>query len=266
MRALLRYWWDHYSALSYQRNQVEKRLHQALSEACTPNFEFNEWQRIVAFKYSFDPLSTAGSIKDIGGRFNIGSAVNPSIPVFPALYLASDRKTAIEEKYGLVDSDTQELSAPERALAATDSVSIVSVSGKLEHVLDIREPASLRGFTNLIKGFKLSPRVHKLGKTLGQGLSEIVTTTAKLDWTLHANNWRAFPRLFDVPSNSQIFGHVAYRAGIEGIVYRSTRSDGNCLVVFPHNFAHTASVVELDGPTPSEDVPSRIDKTTYMHF
>jgi len=140
------------------------------------------------------------------------------------------------------------------------------VKGNLERVLDIRKPALLRGFTNLIRGFKLPPRVRKLGKTLGQGSSEIITTIEMLDWTLHATNWRAFPRLFAAPSNSQIFGHIAYNAGIEGIVYRSARGDGSCLAVFPRNFAHTSSFIELDDPTPSEDVPSRIDMTTYMNF
>jgi len=127
MKALLRYWWDHYSALSYQRNQVEDRLHQALLEACTSNYYFEGWQRVVAYKYSFDPLSTVGSIIDIGGRFNTGKEVNPSIPFFPALYLASDRTTALEEKYGVIDSDTSELHALDLALAASDSMSLVSV-------------------------------------------------------------------------------------------------------------------------------------------
>jgi hypothetical protein len=95
---------------------------------------------------------------DPGGRFNIG-AIDPSrFPVFPALYFASDKKTALAEllgRGGPVDSLTPE----ELALTKSTSITVVSVSGKLESVLDIRDSKNLVGFINLIKDFKVSSKL-----------------------------------------------------------------------------------------------------------
>jgi hypothetical protein len=69
--------------------------------------------------------------------------------------------------------------------------------------------------------------------------------------------------LFDVPTNPQIFGHLVFRAGIEGILYPSVQTKKDCLVVFPNNFALTSSFVELDHPPPSKEVTTRIDRTNW---
>ena len=67
-----------------------------MSEA-TDDFSFKSWFRAVKWRYSNHPLCTLGSLKDPGGRFNIGN-MNPNlIPQFSALYIAQDKETAEKE-------------------------------------------------------------------------------------------------------------------------------------------------------------------------
>ncbi|MGH8210022.1 MAG: hypothetical protein ACREU6_10590 [Steroidobacteraceae bacterium] len=41
----------------------------------TPSFE--GWRRIIDYRYSFEPLSIAGSVKGEGGPFNVGAGLSP---------------------------------------------------------------------------------------------------------------------------------------------------------------------------------------------
>jgi hypothetical protein len=263
---LLALHWALYSALAYQRGRIDPELRQALAESCKHDFEFDKWQRVVTYKYSLDPLSMKGSITGVGGRFNMGELVNPNLPRFPALYVASDRATAMLERFGPRRPDGADLSGLDLALTAKDSVSIVAVSGRLERYLDIGDGASLKPFVDLIKGFKLPQHVRQMARKRGEPSPEIVRTPAKLVESLLASNWRASPMLLDVPANSQIFGHIAYEAGIDGIVYPSVRGDGECVAVFPRSFEKTESFVELADNPPREDARRRIDATNCTEF
>lgn len=94
---ILRYHWNLYNDLVYQRHKIADQLCKALWEAATGSYEFNGWQRQVRYKYSLTPLSPKGSLLEPGGRFNIPN-VNPNqIPPFPALYIAEDRETVLQE-------------------------------------------------------------------------------------------------------------------------------------------------------------------------
>ena len=66
-----------------------------------------------------------------------------------------------------------------------------------------------------------------------------------------------------VPANSQIFGHLVFLAGIDGIIYPSKLTTKDCLVCFPRNFANSASVVEIDDPTPDARVPRKLDSGSW---
>jgi hypothetical protein len=259
----LEYYWKHYSELAYQRSLIEDDLRQALNESCTRDFEFERWQRAVKYKYSLDPLSTVGSVSDLGGRFNTGEGVNQNLPQFPALYLAADKDTALQETLGQVLVEGSDLSPRELALTNPQSETIVSVSGRLEQVFDVGKIVSLRRFVNLIKGFKLSRDVLKLARDLGLGAPEIVTKPSLLRKTLLEDNWRALPRWFDVPSNSQIFGHLVFTAGIEGIIYPSKLTGQECMCIFPRNFAGTSSFVEIDDPAPAGVKATRLDDSNW---
>ena len=98
-KALLEYYWKFYSELAYQRNEAQTEILSALRENCLASFEFKNWQRAVKYKYCFHPFSTVGSLSDPGGRFNIGD-LNSNIPKFPALYVAVNKETALQEALG----------------------------------------------------------------------------------------------------------------------------------------------------------------------
>ena len=150
-KALLEYYWKFYSELAYQRNEKQEEILNALRENCAAGFEFQNWQRAVKYKYCLHPFSTVGSLADPGGRFNVGD-VNQNVRQFPALYVAADKETALQETLGQSDMGTG-LTALERALVNTQSETIVSVSGMVDRIFDLRNPRSLEPFVDIIKNF-----------------------------------------------------------------------------------------------------------------
>jgi hypothetical protein len=257
----LQFQWEFFSELAYQRNRIYDSLKSSLRNRAGP-FAFSTWQRAVKYKYALAPLSTNGSVMDPGGRFNIGAIDPTRYPVFPALYLGSEKGTALSELLGR-DSATTSLTAEESALANPASVAVVSVSGKLEAVLDVRDESNLIGFVDLIKGFRFSTALSSKAKNLGFAPLKLVRTTEGLAAELVRTDWRTSPMLFDVPAPCQIFGRIALDAEIEGILYDSVLTAKPCLVVFHQNFRNSTSYVELDEPVPFEVVQRRLDATNW---
>lgn len=263
---LLRFHWEFYSELAFLRARIYDSLKSSLLERGAP-FEFSRWQRAVKYKFSLEPLSTKGSRTDPGGRFNIGAIDTARFTVFPGLYIAQEKATALAELLGRDnDGQGQPLSAEELALTKPDSVTAVSVSGKLEAVFDVGKKENLAGFVNLIKDFRLSLGLRKRARTLGLPPPRLVRTSHEMARELLTPNWRAWPMRLDVPAPSQIFGQIIVDCGIEGIVYTSALTKKPCLVVYPQNFANSSSFVELDDPVPSEIVQKRIDSATFKNF
>lgn len=260
---LLKYQWEYYSELARQRNQIRDEISAALTQACISDFPFNKWQRAVKYKYGLHPFSTVGSLTFIGGRFNTGEDVNLEVPSFPALYIACDKDTALQETLGQIKIENKPFTPIERALTNPQSEVIVSVSGQLEKVIDLRSTECLKGFVALIKNFKISDALKDSAKNLGLDSPDVVTTPTLLLDTLLAENWRVNPSDFDVPANPQIFGHLAYQAGIEGILYPSKFTGKDCLAIFPHNFVASSSFVKLDDDVPHEKVPAQIDSSNW---
>src|SRR2546430_16800869 len=110
---LVAFHWDYYSELAFQRNQIREKLNSSLRVRAEP-FTFSNWQRIIRYKYSLIPLSTKGSVADPGGRFNVGVIDPTRYPLFPALYIASDKSTALAEALGR-DNASRTVSAREPA-------------------------------------------------------------------------------------------------------------------------------------------------------
>jgi len=260
---LLKYQWNYYSELARQRNLIQDQIKQALIQTCI-SYELNKWQRAIKYKYGLHPLSMIGSLTFIGGRFNTGSGVNTEVPIFPGLYLAKDKDTALQEHLGQETvPNGSKLTPSERALTNPSSETIVSVSGKLDKVFDLINPKNLTPFIELIKNFKLSHELILEAKKLKIEKPGIVKTASKLHETLLIHDWRNLPSNYDVPANSQIFGHLVYSSGIEAILYPSKLTGKPCLVVFPRNFIGTESYIALDDETPHFKVPNRIDASNW---
>ncbi len=260
---LVEFHWRYYSELAFQRKKIREQLNSSLRGAAS-GFQFLRWQRVVKYKYSLDPLSAKGSLSDPGGRFNVGAIDPTRYPMFPALYLASDKGTALAEVLGR-DKNVGSLTPEELALTKPDSISAVSVSGKLESVLDVRASSNLSTLVNLIKSFRLSKPLILEARRLGFPL-QLITTEAELKSVLMYDNWRNWPLLYDVPAAGQIFGGIAVDAGIEGILHDSALTGKECLAVFSQNFVNSTSYIQLDDPAPSDDVRPRLDSTNFADF
>lgn len=91
------YHWTEYYELAKQRVDYWEKIKESLLLNATDNYHFKKRFRAVKWCYSNHPLCTLGSLKDPGGRFNIGD-INPNVvPQFSALYIAQDKETAEKE-------------------------------------------------------------------------------------------------------------------------------------------------------------------------
>ena len=264
----LEYHWHFYSSLAYQRSKISDEIKQSLLEASDKSFVFTQWQRIVRFKHSVEPLSLTGSLIDPGGRFNIGD-INPAqFPPFPALYIASDKETGLEEALCQKIDPKKLNNALNFALADPTSLTNVSLSGRLDTIINLNQPSKLQPFVDLLKNFTIPDHLFKIAKILEfKEMPEIIKTVPKLIEALLSPYWREWPMQFDVPVASQIFGQLVMNAGIEGILYKSKFSGKDCLVIFPQNFDDTnGSLIQLDDPAPKETKILKWDANTWREF
>lgn len=260
---LIDYYWQYYSELAQQRNQKIENIRAALLESCASDFEFNNWQRTVKYKYSLHPLSTIGSLSFIGGRFNTGNDVNVNVPVHPALYLAVDKETCLQEALSQQGGQHSEFTPLEIALTNKESYAMVSVSGKLEKIFDLRSTKSLKQIVGVMKEFKLSDDLFKKAIELGIEKPDIIRSNKQLLDSLLDKNWRHLPTNLEVPSNSQIFGHLLFNSGIEGVIYPSKFTQKDCIAAFPKNFDGGGSYIKIEGDVPHKKVPNKIDGTSW---
>ncbi len=157
----LRQWRKHHKAahdyqtllyfdLEGQRATHRKQLHDAL-RGTTIRFEFRSWARVVDYRYTLHPLSAVGSLKDIGGRFNIGEHVNPaSFTPFPALYLGDRDRTALAEHFQSDDLKSNGLTREDFALTNNNSYSVVKLRGQLTNIFDLRRKLTLSHLLTLL--------------------------------------------------------------------------------------------------------------------
>ena len=228
-----------------------------MSEA-TDDFSFKGWFRAVKWCYSNHPLCTLGSLKDPGGRFNIGN-MNPNlIPQFSALYIAQDKETSEKELWSY--KNLSKMSSFDFSL--TRSISAVSVQGALDTVFDIRGYKKLTKVIKILKKFKFSSTLKAKGKKL-EKVSEIIQTRKQLYESILEDGWRKKPMHFDIPSNSQIFGQMVQSSGISGILYHSCNNQKECLAIFPKNFKNSSSFIELIDTPPNKKIPRKIDSSNF---
>ncbi len=268
---LLAFHWKYYTELAFQRYQARDAIRTALLEADAGRYEFSGWQRLIRYQWSLVPLSSAGSLQDPGGRFNFGAIDRPRFPVFPALYIAQDKETALQEVLGQPLSHTvkhgeAEVTALDLALAKPDSITCVAVSGALESCVDLTQPRRLSPLVDVIKEFTLSSDVARMARSLKIPPPRVITRLDQLMGELLRVDWRDYPAQVDVPSNSQIFGQIVMGAGIDGIVFPSKFSGKNCVALFPERLADSESCVDIVDPTPDPRVIRRLDRDTWRQL
>lgn len=232
-------------------------------------FAFKDWARIVDWRFSSAPLSTAGSVRGDGGRFNIGSALNPAAhSPFPALYLAEDFDTAYLERFGLKRTSTVGgLSAEEITLRRPTSFTYVKLRGSVDSIIDVGNPNALKAIATVLASFKVPSNVLSVARELGLRPPGLIRTTVGLQRQLLHSNWRLQPSHFDLPANSQIFDRLCVAAGVHGILYPSVR-DGSkrCLALFPQNWRASDSLVAFVDTPPAQTGEIRLDGKSDLLF
>ena len=208
-----------YFGLEPQRVAIREELLQCLRASASAPVEIDGWIRLVDCQYCLDPLSARGSTARYGGRFNIDREVgDDAFGSFPALYIARDLETAIREYFDIENTRVPAgLSREELALKQPGSFLASDVHGRLTVAFDVSNVASLRPFAALIGPFKVPPRVQQIARELGLRPAGLVRIAERLQRTLTARNWRAWPVQLDVPANSQVFGRLLCDAGFEAV-------------------------------------------------
>lgn len=259
-----------YFDLEPLRQGVAHPLLDAIRQGATHALEFSDWCRIVDYRYSLTPLSVAGSLRQEGGRFNIGEALSPgSFTAFPALYIADDFEAAQREKFGARPPRTPaELSSLDLALRTPASFTQCRLRGRVNQLLDVSNPEALKPFVDVIKQFVPPRQIALLARQLNiRRAPWLIRSVSTLRQQLLHPHWRMQPMQFDLPSNSQIFGRIAAAAGIHGILYPSVRQVGKqCLALFPQNWAGSASFVEVMDAVPAGATLTRIDGVSATLF
>lgn len=260
---LIAFQWQYYSELAHQRSQIIEQIRTALFNATEGPFSFKNWQRTVKYKYALEPLSAIGSLRDPGGRFNTGEIDPIKFTPFPALYFAEGKDTALQEMLCHNLKKSSDLTPYEFALKNKASITIVSVSGFLERVINLNQPKKLKAFIDLIKDFKIPHHLVKAARKLKLPSPGLIRTVSNLMNFLLDPEWRAQPMQLDVPAAPQIFGQLVYESGIEGIVYPSKFSVRDCLAVYPKNFHGSTSYVQLDDEPPEGTKFKRLDSSSW---
>ena len=264
-RAIEEYHLRVFYELEAQRQLHRSELFNALKEAKHPSlFPLDRWARFLDHQWSNQPLSAVGSVKNIGGRFNIGDDLRQKFPPFHALYLAEDPDTACREYLGLALSEKRgKLSPLDLALTPTKSFSCVRVSGVVANLLDITETKRLRPFCDAIGKFVINADSHYLIRNTKLSPMNIIRTPDILIETLLSPTWRELGMQLGIPSNSQVFGRIAFEAGYDGIVFKSTRGNGRCLCVFLENLTHSETLLKLPDPAPSPETVTELSAATW---
>ena len=103
------------------------------------------------------------------------------------------------------------LNAFDLAMMNPQSQTIVSISGKLETVLDLRTSLSLAPFVNIIKDFKFDKRIRSRARELNIPVSKLSRKPKELWDSIMISNWREKIILYNSPANSQIIGDIALK-------------------------------------------------------
>lgn len=243
-----------YFEIHPQRMRRKQELIAALAARHSKPFEFNSWARIVDYRFTNSPLSAVGSMRGIGGRFNIGCDTDQSItPPFPALYLGDSHQTAYREKYQITHGSLDASGLTPEELGLARSHTWVRVRGSVDSCIDVSNPQNLAAVCKILAKIKLPNSVKLLMRRLKLGPKEVfmISSPSQLAIALQDENWRYRPTQFGIPSVSQQFADLVRESGFEGIVYRSSKNaGGKCLALFIDNLGSDRTFVELMDESP----------------
>jgi hypothetical protein len=253
-----------YFELERQRATKYAELCDALRSSPSVSVNVDHWCRVTDWQWNLTPLSPAGSIKDIGGRFNIGATLDRARgQAFPCVYLAENVETAYAEYFGnALSTAAGPLTLSEFALRRETSFATFFLKGQIETVLDLRDEKSLLAFVQVIRYFDISSQTKAAIRSAGLPRREIIRTPKQLRKRLlqAPDVWRQEPTLFAIPSVSQIFGRFARDADFEGVLYPSQRGTGLCLAVLTENLPRGDSKIEVVGNLPAGASYTMLDK------
>lgn len=253
-----------YFDMERERAQNHGKLCAALQSIPSIEVSVDEWMRVTDYRWSLSPLSPAGSIKGIGGRFNMGNELDRARDQhFPALYIGKTFETGMCEFFGSpLDSKAGRMSLHELALRRPTSFTAFSLRGRVEHVLDLRSHKHLKPFTDIVRNFRLSNETRRLGREKKIKPYFLVTSTLQLWNHVLAPPvvWRGEPNFLGIPAASQIFGRFVRDAGFEAVLYPSQQGSEECLAIYPQNFVSSNSRVEVVGGFPEGATCTVLDK------
>lgn len=251
-----------YFGLEPERRRLHHELIAALQEIPLTQVNLQRWARVVTYQYSLEPLSSAGSLQNIGGRFNAGSELDANtLNPWPALYLAQDYETAFREKFQISsDRLTDGLTPQELALEHGVSHTTVFVKGQLSRVFDMSNYQSLVPIAKVLGRIKLPTRAKQIQSKLKILNHQIfmVKTGQQIHDMVTKQNWRVLPIQYGLPSQSHVLAELIRAAGFEAIQYQSSKGSGKCLAVFP-DLLEGRSFVELIDTPPASVKHQRLD-------
>lgn len=184
--------------LFYSVRPEQKRLREdilgAIRSVPGKAFQIDKWSRIVTYKYSLQPLSCAGSMLTVGGRFNPGAELDAdTMAPFPALYMAQDYETAFRKKFQIASDKTVEgLKPQELALEHGASHSTIQLRGQVHNVFDMTIK-HLDTAAAVFRRIKMPDRAKALKKKLAMKDLRMVTTGLELHRAALEYNWRQGP-------------------------------------------------------------------------
>lgn len=255
-----------YFDLERQRAASHDELCAALCAVPAIETGLDRWMRVTDWCWNLMPLSASGSLKGIGGRFNVGADLDRARgQAFPSLYIAQDVETAYREYFGgSLTSRQGKLTLSEFALRRETSFTTFSLRGKLDQVFDLSHHTALNKFSKVIARFKLTRDTEKFARVARLQARALIRTPREL-WKCilqSPSQWRAEPQMFGIPAVSQIFGKFVRDAGFEAILYPSQQVGMNCLAVFPDNFRASAARIEVMGEVPPGATATVLDKNS----
>lgn len=252
-----------YFNLEPERRRKRAELIAALKSSAPIEYHLKNWVRIVDYQWTNYPLSAAGSLCFLGGRFNTGRDLDRgTLDPWPALYLAQDYATAYREKFQLqIDESVNGLTPEELSLSAGKSHSTVVLNGKLTKVFEMSQEA-LGPVAKILGRVKMPARAEQIKRKLKIKPQDLrmITTSKQLFVIASVHNWRTLPVQFGLPAPSQILAELIRAADFEAIAYPSTKGGGTCLAVFVDRLAHD-SYIELSDKAP-KGVTVRLDTVT----